>query len=337
MGREARLKKQKRLQQAQAQPQAPAPPPVTLATTAALRARVRAEVAVPIDGTDLTIICRPPDLSRLWGSGITREKLERLSNVQSNGGGFHPEVNEVLDAWASAAAVRPRVVLDEEQAVEGQSIWVGDLPLDTRMAIFTLGCAGLGSKPNSLAPFVPTPPEVVTAMLELARVTATDTVYDVGSGDGRIVIAAAALGAKAVGIDYDAARIAEARTAAKAARVTMRATFLHQDATKVDGLDVSTASVVMLYLLATSNLRLRDRLLTQLQPGARVVSHAFDMGDWSATDKKTVSVGDRTYPLYLWEIPAHDPSTGDKRQLRGQHLKAAGIDKQTGTEAPSRT
>ena len=131
---------------------------------------------------------------------------------------------------------------------------------------------------DSLAPYVPTPYDVVNRMLELAEVTRDDVVYDLGCGDGRIVITAAErFGARGVGIDYDPERIAEANANAARRGVEDLVTFIRQDAMEAD---VSEATVVTLYLLSSSNRRLRPLLTGQLRPGARIVSHAFRMGDW---------------------------------------------------------
>lgn len=152
--------------------------------------------------------------------------------------------------------------------------------------------------PN-LAPFVPTPAEVVDRMLTLARVGKNDVVYDLGSGDGRIVIQAARkYGARGVGVDIDPQRIAESVANAKAAGVSDRVSFKLQDALQTD---LSDATVVTLYLLSSSNLTLRPILTRQLKPGARIVAHAFSMGDWppQKVDTFTDSAGGaRT--LYLW-------------------------------------
>ena len=152
---------------------------------------------------------------------------------------------------------------------------------------------------NSLAPFVPTPQDVVDRMLELAGVSGSDVVYDLGCGDGRIVITAAReFGARGVGIDIDPQRIAEANANAEREGVQHLVTFIEQDAMTVD---VSDATVVTLYLLSSSNLKLRPRLTAQLPPGARIVSHAFSMGDWSAdqVDRFTDLRGN-TRTLFLW-------------------------------------
>ena len=154
---------------------------------------------------------------------------------------------------------------------------------------------------ESLAPFVPTPELVVQRMLELADVTNSDVVYDLGCGDGRIVIAAAAkYGARGVGIDIDPVRIAESKANAKKAGVEHLVEFRLQDVMEVD---LKPATVVTVYLLSHANLKLRPRLTEQLAPGSRVVSHAFDMGDWKPNkiDKFDDRYGfDRT--LYLWMI-----------------------------------
>src|SRR5688500_399367 len=133
---------------------------------------------------------------------------------------------------------------------------------------------------QSLAPYVPTPEDVVDRMLTLAEVKEGDVVYDLGCGDGRIPIAAARRGARGVGVDIDPRRIEESNANAKAAGVEGRVEFRLQDALTVD---VSPATVVTLYLLSSSNLKLRPMLTKQLKPGARIVSHAFSMGyDWPA-------------------------------------------------------
>ena len=152
---------------------------------------------------------------------------------------------------------------------------------------------------RSLAPFVPTPQDVVDRMLELAEVTENDVVYDVGSGDGRIVITAAQrFGARGVGIDFDPQRIAESNANAERAGVTHLVRFIEQDAFEAD---VSEATVVTLYLLSSSNAKLRPILTSQLRPGSRIVSHAFSMGDWEAdTVERFEDERGNTRTLYLW-------------------------------------
>jgi len=153
--------------------------------------------------------------------------------------------------------------------------------------------------PN-LAPFVPTPQDVVERMLKLAGVTKRDVVYDLGCGDGRIVIMAAQkFGARGVGVDINPQRIQESQENARKAGVETLVAFRLQDALKTD---VSKATVVTLYLLSSSNVMLRPMLTKQLKPGARIVSHAFDMSDWAPakierfTDEMGIA---RT--LYLWK------------------------------------
>lgn len=151
---------------------------------------------------------------------------------------------------------------------------------------------------DSLAPFVPTPQDVVNRMLTMAEVRKGDVVYDLGSGDGRLVIAAAKMGARAVGIDIDPQRIEEGRANAKAAGVEHLVEFRLQDALEAD---VSDATVVTLYLLSSSNVKLRPRLTQQLKAGARIVSHQFGMGDWEPAKVETFTDGNGTSrTLYLW-------------------------------------
>ncbi|HTG98808.1 MAG TPA: methyltransferase domain-containing protein [Vicinamibacterales bacterium] len=161
-----------------------------------------------------------------------------------------------------------------------------------------------GSLPirQNLAPFIPTPDDVVDRMLALAKVTRADVVYDLGSGDGRIPIAAAKkYGAKGVGLDIDPALVEVANSNAKAAGVDGLVDFRVQNVLTAD---LSKATVVTLYLLSSSNERLRPMLMQQLKPGARIVSHAFSMGrDWpaDAVDQFVSARGDEV-TLYLWKI-----------------------------------
>lgn len=154
---------------------------------------------------------------------------------------------------------------------------------------------------QSLAPYVPTPPDVVDRMLVMAGTTRDDVVYDLGSGDGRIPIAAAkTYGARGVGIDIDPRRIEESRANARAEGVEHLVEFRLGDALAAD---VSSATVVTLYMLGSGNAALRPVLTRQLRPGARVVSHAFSMGpSWPAEkiDHFTSARGDEV-TLYLWK------------------------------------
>jgi SAM-dependent methyltransferase len=148
------------------------------------------------------------------------------------------------------------------------------------------------------APFVATPAAVVAAMLELAKVTKNDIVYDLGCGDGRIVIAAAKnYGARGVGIDLDPKLIKEATENAKKQGVSDRVTFVQADLFEAD---IRDATVVTLYLLPILNVKLRPRLLNELKPGTRVVSHDFHMDEW-APDASVELNGRR---VYLWTVPA---------------------------------
>lgn len=150
--------------------------------------------------------------------------------------------------------------------------------------------------------YVPTSPRTVAAMLALGEVGPSDVLYDLGSGDGRIPIEAAKrFGIRAVGVEIDPERVREANTNAREAGVADRVSFRRQDLFRTD---LSQATVVTLYLLPELNLRLRPRLLAELKPGARIVSHAFDMGDWAPEKVVEVGDGDR---IYLWRIPERPP------------------------------
>jgi SAM-dependent methyltransferase len=147
-------------------------------------------------------------------------------------------------------------------------------------------------------PYVPTDKTVVDAMLKLAGVKSTDTVYDLGCGDGRIVVRAAKNhGAHGVGVDINPDRIQEARQNAKLNNVENMVRFEEGD---LFDADIQNATVVTLYLLPSVNLRLRPKLLADLKPGTRIVSHSFDMGDWKPDKEETVDGA----TIYLWTIPA---------------------------------
>jgi SAM-dependent methyltransferase len=154
---------------------------------------------------------------------------------------------------------------------------------------------------KKIVPFVPTPQEVVDKMVELAAVKKGDVVYDLGSGDGRIVITAAKKGARAVGFEIDPDLVKESRENIRKAGMEKLAEIRQQDILTVD---LSGATVVTMYLLPDVNLRLKPNLLSQLKPGSRVVSHAFDMGDWKPD--KLERVDGRT--IYFWTIPAKGAS-----------------------------
>ena len=153
------------------------------------------------------------------------------------------------------------------------------------------------AEPELEVPYVPTAPELVERMLDLADVTAGDYLIDLGCGDGRIAIAAARRGARALGVDLDPARIDQAVAAASFASLGDRVRFRRQDLFRTA---IYEASVITLYLLPSVNLRLRPRLLTELRPGARVVSHNFDMGDWRPEADERHEEG----RVLLWIVPA---------------------------------
>lgn len=155
-------------------------------------------------------------------------------------------------------------------------------------------------------PYVPTTEEAVQAMLKLADVKKTDIVYDLGCGDGRIVISAAKeYGARGVGIDINPQRIQEARENAKKASVESLVRFEENDLFEAD---IHEANVVTLFLLESINMRLRPKLLKDLRPGTRIVSNTFGLGDWKPD--KELTVGDASeefmlsHKLYLWIVPA---------------------------------
>ena len=183
-------------------------------------------------------------------------------------------------------------------------------------ALGLVGAAGLARAADSSLPllaqaaprlrspdviFVPTPNDVVNKMLEMAKVTAKDVVYDLGCGDGRIVITAAQrYGCRGVGIDIDPERIREATENVQKAKVADKVKFIQGDLFEAD---ISEATVVMLYLLPELNRRLKPKLFAELRPGARVVSHDWDMGkDWQP-DEYVKLGGDG---IYLWIMPERD-------------------------------
>ena len=149
--------------------------------------------------------------------------------------------------------------------------------------------------------YEPTSPDVVQVMFRLASVKADEVVYDLGCGDGRIVITAVReFGARGVCVDIDPQRIAESQENARKAGVTENIRFLNQD---LFDTDVSEASVVMLFLSRELNQKLRPKLLRELKPGSRIVSHWHDMGDWKPQKAVRVRSSDRERSIYLWTIP----------------------------------
>lgn len=163
-------------------------------------------------------------------------------------------------------------------------------------------------------PYVPTPQAVVDKMLEMATVKSNDMVIDLGSGDGRIPITAAKqFGARAIGVDLNPTRVEEAQANAKKSGVEDKVQFKEQDLFETD---ISQATVLTMYLLPKVNLQLRPKIISQLKPGTRVVSHSFNMGNWPA--EKTATVDGRT--IYFWTVPdcadsaARSPICSDRRQ-----------------------
>lgn len=162
------------------------------------------------------------------------------------------------------------------------------------------GVAGVPAPPDIDldVPYVPTREPVVEKMLEMADVQKDDFVIDLGSGDGRIPIAAAKKhGARGFGVDINPQRISEANANAKAAGVTDKVEFRRQDLFKTK---ISDATVLTMYLLPSVNMQLRPRILSELKPGTRVVSHAFDMEDWKPDEEAVVDGSN----VYLWIVPA---------------------------------
>jgi SAM-dependent methyltransferase len=181
--------------------------------------------------------------------------------------------------------------------------------LSPRILLVALGIAFLTScasvpAPSRPAPkldavWVPSAPEVIAVMLNAAGVGPGDIVYDLGCGEGEVVIAAALRGARGVGVDLDPERITNARANAARAGVTEHVTFVEQD---LFATDVSRATVVTLYLGPEVNRRLRPKLLRELRPGTRIVSHDFSMGDW--TPERTFTVPQAPgHVVYLWHVP----------------------------------
>jgi SAM-dependent methyltransferase len=163
-------------------------------------------------------------------------------------------------------------------------------------------------EPKIIVPFVPTHPKVVAAMLQLAAVKEGDTVYDLGCGDGRIVIAAVKdfKAKKGLGLDFNPERLKDCQASMKEAKLTesqiKAITFRQGDVLKMKPEDFKGVDVVTLYLLPSVNRELKPVLLKGLKPGARVVSHDFDMGDDWKEDKEEKVEADRTHTIYLWTI-----------------------------------
>lgn len=151
--------------------------------------------------------------------------------------------------------------------------------------------------------YVPTPQQLVDVMLQMAEVKKGELLYDLGSGDGRLVITAAKNhGARAIGIDIDPQRIAEAQHNAAAAKVEDKVEFRRADLFTSNFKD---ADVITLYLLDSLNQRLRPQIFAQVRPGTRIVSHAFSMGDWEPDSERSVKINGSEYTAYFWTVPAN--------------------------------
>ncbi len=206
------------------------------------------------------------------------------------------------------------------------------IPLLALFGLATASCspsAGIGRQATVLAedaqaavrrdvPYVPTHQSVVNRMLQMGQVGEGDLLYDLGCGDGRIVITAARdYGARGVGVDIDPRRIRESNANAREAGVTDRVRFYQRDLFQVD---LQDADVVTLYLLPSVNLRLRPKLLNELRPGTRVVSHDFHMEDWEPDQSVEVKSPTRTHNLYMWIIPADAEGAWQGRNGAGLQL-----------------
>jgi SAM-dependent methyltransferase len=207
---------------------------------------------------------------------------------------------KLMYVFALVMAVSAALAL-EGGASQVQTAGVPRPQIDTRQP----GASSTATQPEISLPhrqpdviYVPTPRGVIDEMLRMAKVRADDVIYDLGCGDGRIVITAAQeYGARGIGIDIDPQRIREANENAQQAGVTDRVRFLNEDLFEAD---ISQATVVTLYLLESLNEKLRPKLLRELRPGTRIVSHDFKMGDWEPEQALEMN-GHR---VYFWTVPA---------------------------------
>jgi len=183
---------------------------------------------------------------------------------------------------------------------------MGPLRWLVALLLVLAGCAAIAPDAPKLsqspdAPYVPTPPEIVTEMLRGVRVGPQDVVYDLGSGDGRIVIAAARdFGARGVGIELDPRLIRESQDAAVKAGVSDRVTFVWKD---IFDVDLSPATVVTIYLFPEVNVRLEPKLKRELKPGARIVSHQYAIGSWKPDRWVQLDSAFRKHTLLFWTVP----------------------------------
>jgi SAM-dependent methyltransferase len=220
--------------------------------------------------------------------------------------------------------------------------WTLGLPLTIALVVFWSAGHPQVQKPD--VEYVPTPEHVVAAMLEMAETRSTDVVYDLGCGDGRVVIAAAKdYGARGLGVDIDPERIAESRANAQAAGVADRVRFVQQDLFEMD---IREATVVTLYLLPQLNRKLRPKLLSDLRPGTRVLSHDFDMGEWQPDNVRRLPGLAYEHTVYYWVVPAdvggiwriHLPASAPegsyRLRLQQQFQEVGGTMMHGGREAP---
>jgi protein-L-isoaspartate O-methyltransferase len=182
------------------------------------------------------------------------------------------------------------------------------------LSLLLMAAVAVGVHAQTAAPqktpdvqFVPTAESIVIKMLEMAKVTKTDHVIDLGSGDGRIVITAAKrYGARGMGVEIDPALVQRARENAQAAGVADRATFVEGDLFEAN---IRDATVITMYLLPDLNMRLRPKLLSDLKPGTRIVSHNYDLGDWKPAQTATVTVNGTQHTVYFWVVPPRAAGT----------------------------
>ncbi len=197
---------------------------------------------------------------------------------------------------------RERALISAAPAARPAPARAALLRLRRLAGVVALACLTACSHPLAEAPDVRTPFPTVRGMLDLGHVKSSDVVYDLGSGDGRIVIAAARdYGARGVGVEIDPALVAQSRATAQRLGLGERVRFVEQDLFQTD---LREATVVTLYLSADLNRRLRPKLLAELAPGSRVVSHDFDMGDWTPDRVLRLHDDGREHVLYLWVIPS---------------------------------
>lgn len=206
-------------------------------------------------------------------------------------------------------APRPRLV-------PSPGLWV------VLVGLIAVGCAPrreAGGQVRPEVPFVSSPLSLVEVMLTLTRVSPEDTVFDLGSGDGRIVILAASLfGASGVGIDIDPERVREATENARTMGVSDRVRFVVGD---LFGADISPATVVTLYLSPEVNRRLRPKLLRELRPGTRIVSHDYDLADWPPERTIKYRLFDGEHTLHFWTVPG---GAGGRRSMRRAFRPSSG-------------